>query len=85
MRCPECGVWSRVLETRSDIRARECANGHRWKSQEVVLVVGGKPRLSPEQIAERNAAICADPRKNRCVADAHGMTMQSIRRIRANQ
>ena len=42
MNCPECGVWTVVKEARpSDTygyrRRRECANGHRFTTQEVVV------------------------------------------------
>ena len=42
MKCPECGAWTDVIETRkSEIygykRRRECANGHRFTTQEVII------------------------------------------------
>lgn len=42
MKCPECGVWTVVKDVRpSDTydyrRRRECANGHRFTTQEVVI------------------------------------------------
>ncbi len=42
LKCPECGVWTVVNEARpSDMygyrRRRECANGHRFTTQEVVI------------------------------------------------
>ena len=42
VKCPECGVWTVVNEARpSDTygyrRRRECANGHRFTTQEVVV------------------------------------------------
>lgn len=42
LKCPECGVWTVVNEARpSDTygyrRRRECANGHRFTTQEVVI------------------------------------------------
>jgi transcriptional regulator NrdR family protein len=42
MKCPECGTWSEVLETRDSkhfghTRRRECGNGHRFSTQEVVI------------------------------------------------
>ena len=38
MNCPECGVWSRVLTTRQGhVRRRECANGHRFTTQEICI------------------------------------------------
>jgi len=42
MKCPECGAWSLVKETRQSptfgqTRRRECANEHRFTTQEVVI------------------------------------------------
>jgi hypothetical protein len=42
MRCPECGTWTVVLETRvtdkNDVtRRRECANEHRFRTREVLI------------------------------------------------
>lgn len=42
MKCPECGVWTVVNEVRkSEIfgyrRRRECANGHKFTTQEVIV------------------------------------------------
>jgi hypothetical protein len=43
MNCPECGVWSEVLETRRKIvRRRECANGHRFTTIETLQKVTKK-------------------------------------------
>lgn len=38
MKCPHCDGWTEVRETRGDRRRRECANGHRFTTQEVVVV-----------------------------------------------
>lgn len=35
--CPYCGVWTRVLRTTNNIRRRECANLHRFYTEEVIL------------------------------------------------
>lgn len=35
MKCPQCGAWTDVLETRSPRRRRECANGHRFTTIEL--------------------------------------------------
>jgi Zn ribbon nucleic-acid-binding protein len=36
--CPQCGAWTRVLSTRNgNIRRRECANSHRFFTEEKVL------------------------------------------------
>jgi len=42
MKCPECGAWSIVKETRQSptfgqTRRRECANEHRFTTQELVI------------------------------------------------
>lgn len=36
MRCPKCNAWTDVLETRSPRRKRQCANGHRFTTMELV-------------------------------------------------
>jgi len=37
MKCPVCGVWTVVKETRGNRRRRECANEHRFSTEEVVI------------------------------------------------
>lgn len=41
MKCPECGAWSSVLETRDrgsfTHRRHECANLHRFNSEQRVV------------------------------------------------
>ena len=37
MNCPECGTWSSVKETRGIRRRRECANEHRFTTEEIVV------------------------------------------------
>jgi hypothetical protein len=42
MKCPECGAWSIIKETRTSptfgyIRRRECGNEHRFTTQEVAI------------------------------------------------
>lgn len=41
MKCPTCGAWSLVIDTRTKKegmrRRRECAEGHRFASLEVVV------------------------------------------------
>ena len=46
MMCPECGVWTIVKEARQSPvhgyrRRRECANGHRFTTEEVAGAVSG--------------------------------------------
>lgn len=52
MKCPECGVWTRVLETRQGVlRRRECANGHRFNTEEKITDVGVTSHPSPRVLA----------------------------------
>lgn len=41
MNCPECGAWTTVRETRLTVmryrRRRECGNGHKFTTEEVVV------------------------------------------------
>ena len=50
MKCPTCGAWSTVIETRKSTelgfrRRRECANEHKFTTQEVVV---------PDEVIKRN-------------------------------
>ena len=40
MKCPVCGTWTIVLETRNGRRRRECGNLHRFVTQENVVKIG---------------------------------------------
>lgn len=42
MKCPECGAWSLIKSTRESdslgyTRRRECANYHRFTTQEIIV------------------------------------------------
>ena len=41
MNCPECGTWTTISETRNTVmryrRRRECGNGHKFTTEEVVV------------------------------------------------
>jgi transcriptional regulator NrdR family protein len=37
MKCPVCGVWTAVKETRGIRRRRECANEHKFTTEEFVI------------------------------------------------
>ena len=41
MNCPECGAWTTISETRLTVmryrRRRECGNGHKFTTEEVVV------------------------------------------------
>ena len=41
--CPQCAAWTRVLQTHGCIRRRECANGHRFTTEEQPV----KPKAQP--------------------------------------
>ncbi len=36
MKCPHCQVWTSVLRTEATKRIRECANGHRFRTVEML-------------------------------------------------
>ncbi len=40
MKCPTCGAWTIVMESRHGTRRRECANLHRFTTQENVVTTG---------------------------------------------
>ena len=51
MKGPECGAWTRVLETRvrpsGETRRRyECANEHRFTSVEVIVALNQVPQVA---------------------------------------
>lgn len=100
MNCGKCGTWSTVAETRKAdrgftlVRRRECANGHRFTTFEVLDTVyrrihpsrAREARVAAEARAfraKRNAAIVA-ARKTRpqaTVAAEFGLTERSVSRI----
>lgn len=60
MKCPRCGVWVRVLETRMDAdgakrRRYECANLHRFSTKETIV----PGRLSNEEKGKAIAQMLA--------------------------
>ena len=52
MNCPKCGVWTSVLDTRNKgsftTRRRECANGHKFTTEEHVKLQNLDARKSSE-------------------------------------
>ena len=51
MKCPVCGTWTSVKETRARLdgskrRVYECANEHRFRTSEVVDAVKAKTRYA---------------------------------------
>ena len=79
MKCPTCGGWTTVHETRGTRRRRECANGHRFSTEE--RVVGVMPGGRHQKWA-RNQAIRQDPRGASELARVHGISEAAIRQIR---
>lgn len=95
MKCPICGAWSSVLDTRAGPheslrRRRECANGHRFATLEVLpVVIHHDARLaSVRATAKRRALwtrdqrIRADGRLQRVIAAEHGLTRHQVGRIK---
>lgn len=91
MKCPTCGAWSSVLETRGVTRRRECANGHRFSTIEVPPGVVNKKDYRAFRrgaaLRTRNWArdqrICADPRGSTTIARELGISEARVRQIRA--
>jgi transcriptional regulator NrdR family protein len=52
MKCPQCGAWSDVKDSRQGRRRRECANGHRFTTQEIII----DEKLHLEKIERMNRA-----------------------------
>lgn len=57
MKCPRCGVWVRVLETRMDAegakrRRYECANLHRFSTKETIVLGRPSPAEKGKAIAQ---------------------------------
>ena len=91
MRCPTCGQETIVLETRGTKRRRECSDGHRFTSIEVLLVKGqtvdqlvaeGHKRLD-EEAFENRLAMARAPGKLEDVARAYGVSASTVSTWRA--
>jgi hypothetical protein len=95
MKCPTCGAWSNVLDTRqgpyeSLRRRRECGNGHRFATLEVFPeVIHGDARIANVRaiakkwaLWQRDQNIRSDPRPRAVLAQAHGLTPSQITRIK---
>ena len=79
MKCPQCAAWTIVAATRDGIkRTRVCANEHRFHTEEVVVM--GKPDNQA-----RNAAIRADSRRIKLIAEAYGLSVKTIWTIKREQ
>ena len=64
MNCPECGAWTTINETSHTVmryrRRRECGNGHRFTTEEVVV--------TPEQIKAERTVRLKTARENKAIA-----------------
>ena len=69
MKCPLCGVWTRVLETRArkfhTTRRYECANMHRFSTRETVhltpSVAPHRGRFPQVHVNEPSVPLLLDP------------------------
>lgn len=90
MKCPTCGAWSAVLETRDTRRRRECANGHRFPTLEVFATAEARRQVARDRTVQkiaartwaRNQHICSDPRNSFEVGKAYGLSAPMVRKIR---
>lgn len=95
MKCPICGAWSEVRDTRegqneSIRRRRQCANGHRFSTLEVhpSVIHMGSSEATARAIDKRRAlwrrdqAIRADNRLQRLIAVEHGLSRHQVGRIK---
>jgi hypothetical protein len=53
--CPECGAWTEVKATRREVRTRECGNGHRFYTQEVVFKKPPRGPLFKKRIEDESS------------------------------
>ena len=64
MNCPECGAWTTINETRLTVmryrRRRECGNGHKFTTEEVVV--------PQEQIEQEVVIRLKTARENKAIA-----------------
>lgn len=91
MKCPTCNAPTKVIETREPRRRRECFNGHRFSSVEVLLVKGqtvdemvadGRQKIEEEEFAER-IAMAKAPGRAEDVAQAYGVSASTVYTWRA--
>lgn len=100
MNCPECAAWSSVLDTRAGPhetvkRRRECANGHRFFTFEMLAPARnpGSMRRALHTVKERRArwerdqAIRrnADGLSREGLAAAFGLTVATVRDVQAGR
>lgn len=97
MKCPRCGTWSTVLDTRpgehlTTRRRRECANGHRFTTLEVLpaavnvrdLAAAARAAARSALLWVRDQLIRKDKRPATRVARDHDLTEARVRQIRTS-
>ena len=77
VKCPECGAWTDVIGSREGKRRRECGNGHRFSTKEIVI----ESRTPPTE--ERKREIAAAEGSLSSMARKFRMDIRTIKRIRA--
>lgn len=91
MKCPTCQAATKMIETREPRRRRECLNGHRFSSVEILLVKGqtvdemiaeGQKKLDEQEFAER-VAMAKAPGRAEDVANAYGVSPTTVYTWRA--
>lgn len=90
MKCPICGAWSEVLDTRQGVRRRECANHHRYSTIEVLRTYNAKREAERNATKvktglttwARNQRIRADPRTSPAIAKEYGLAESTVRQIK---
>jgi transcriptional regulator NrdR family protein len=95
MKCPVCGAWSEVLDTRegqneSVRRRRQCGNGHRFVTLEVhptvlhmqAVEATGRAISKRRALWRRDQAIRADNRLQRIIAAEHGLSRHQVGKIK---
>jgi transcriptional regulator NrdR family protein len=100
MKCPVCGTWTRVLDTRDTDelflkRRRECGNHHRFFTFEVhdSVFSAAMPRFPKSwrrinaDIArwQRDRDIWRDQRPGAVIAREYGLTRQRVNAIKREQ
>ena len=75
MKCPKCKAWTRVLETRSQYRVRECGNLHRFKTEELP-VIDFEERKKQQEDLRREVANAQGTHQS--VAEKYGVCIQSV-------
>lgn len=75
MKCPQCEAWTEVRETRGTKRRRECGNGHRFTTEEVVLYTDTSKARDKE---ERRRQVAMEPGTQIAVAAKYGVSPRSV-------